>query len=66
MADLTAAYGRSCQTDTFVTSVTFGLKISFVKHGANALLRVAAETPVRCRLALAGISGSAHPPSSPA
>lgn len=71
MANLTAAYGKPCQTDTFVTVRVFGFKIPFVKHAANALLRAAIDAydvgyrvhrieSYNCRKTVSGSSWSAH------
>ena len=71
MANLTAAYGKPCQTGTFVTVRVFGFKIRFVKHAANALLRAAIDAydvdykvhrieSYNCRKTVSGTSWSAH------
>jgi D-alanyl-D-alanine carboxypeptidase/Putative peptidoglycan binding domain len=71
MADLTAVYGKPCQTSTFVTVHVFGFKIPIVKHAANALLRAAIDAydtgykvhrieSYNCRKTVSGTSWSAH------
>ncbi len=71
MADLTAAYGKPCQTDTFVTVRIFGHEIPFVRSAANALLRAAMDAydvdynvyrieSYNCRKTVSGTSWSAH------
>ena len=71
MANLTAAYGKPCQTDTFINVRVFGFTIKYVRSGANALLRAAIDAydvnykvyrieSYNCRKTVSGTSWSAH------